>query len=198
MNPRCHKIQSLLMGALLLGFRWVLADNVPVAPLLPDQSETVGPVYTLETSSLQVKIVPSEGGITSLRLWEGEELLDSPLRVEPTLQDEPSTSEVPWENRGWRTHEGNQVVMLARSLGPPLSCRVIHLIELPADGTHLRLTTRITGTGPGDLRLLNPTAHWVLKRPEQLWTRDPIQILSWQQQYTAWSVDWHIEDLSSP
>ncbi len=197
MRMCCHRIQSHLMMTLLVVFCGVRADNVPVAPLLPDQSESGGPVYTLETRSLQVTIVPSEGGITSLRLWGEEELLKSPLRIEPTLQNTPSTSEVPWESRGWRTYEGNQVVMLTRSLGPPLSCRIIQLIELPAEGTHLRVTTRITGTGPGDQRLLKPTAQWTLKRPEHMWTRDPYHILAWQHHYTAWSVNWHIEDLTS-
>lgn len=198
MRLHCHRIQSLLLGVLLSGFCGGLADNVPVAPLLPNQSASAGPVYTLETSALKVTVVPSKGGITSLRLWRGEEILDSPLRIEPTLRDTASMAEVPWESRGWRTHAGDQVVMLTRSLGPPLSCRVIQLIELPADGTHLRLTTRITGTGPGDQRLLKPTAHWTLKRPEHMWTREPFTILAWRREYTAWSVNWNIEDLTSP
>lgn len=192
----CQRVLSILVGVLLWGFSGARSDNVPVAPILPEQSESDGPVYSLNTSSLQVKVRPSRGGITSLRLWESEELLESPIQIGPALQDAATRSEVPWESRGWRTHEGNQVVMLARSLGPPLSCRVIHLIELPSDGTRLRLTTRITGTGPGDQRLLKPSAQWTMKRSEHLWTREPFHILARGHHYTAWSVNWQIEDLT--
>jgi hypothetical protein len=185
------------MVSLLLVCQSLIADNVPVAPLLPRQDTQLGPVYTLESGSMEVVISPSQGGIISLRLWQGNEILETPIQIEFTSLTVSSSPEVPWEHRGWRTHEGNQVVMLHRSLPPPLSCRVIHLIELPTAGDRLRQTTRITGIGPGDQRLLKPTAHWRLKHPEHLWTREPYHIVAWQQYFTAWNVHWHIEDLTS-
>lgn len=197
MAPPFHRSLTFLTVLFLSVLSGTRADNVPVAPLLPDESEGVGPVYTLESNALRVKIVPSEGGITSLRFWQGEEILESPLRIVPASHDIPSAAEVPWESRGWRTHEGNQVVMWTRNLGPPLSCRVIHLIELPVSGSHMRLTTRITGTGPGNQRLLKPSAQWAIKPPEHMWTRGRFRILARRQDFSAWSVDWRIEDLTA-
>ena len=188
---------------------FLFADQIPVAPLHPQTDDTGGEIYRIQAGKLTVTVSPAKGGVVSIQTADEGELLQSPIHVSSSSQA-PSR---PWRHRGWETSEGASVVMLSRSMGPPLSLRVVHLIEIPADGQSLRQVTRITATGPGNPDLIRPAADWRVSPADTLWTRaeadeacggwtqapprhsdTPYRVLGYPGLFAYWSCDWEVEE----
>jgi len=193
---------SLRFSALLIclfGGLIGVSDDVPIAPLLPIEHTTWGKVYILEAEQLEVVVSPEEGAVVSLKHRIAGDFIYSPLRIEPTPKVTTEASLTGnWENRAWRTSEGRQVVMLSRSVGPPLSLRIVHLIEVNATGTTFSQRTRITGTGPGDHSLLGPSFEVGLSPSPDTSLVNDAYSLRYGDIGTTWQSTWSIESPERP
>ncbi|WFB35070.1 hypothetical protein P3T73_12960 [Kiritimatiellota bacterium B12222] len=177
----------------LWGGTFLFADDVPVAPLTKISEPTWGEIYQLSSEGLTVWVSPATAGIVSLKFKGDDEMLEKPIQISAfsaTAQTDPAPL---WENRAWRTSEGRQVVMLTQNFGPPLSLRIVHLIELSASGEQLRQTTRITATGPGDPELLAPQLHIALTPPDRILKKEQLIFTQVQDLLCQWESRWEIE-----
>jgi hypothetical protein len=172
----------------------VVADNVPVAPLNTQKDAEWGEVYQLTTKYFTLLVSPVEAALVSLKFRNGEEHLQAPIKIlAGDFSAFPTTASV-WENRAWRTSEGQQVVMLAKSFGPPLSLRVVHLIETMPDGNAFRQLTRISSTGPGNPSYFKPKLSFHLTATENSESKDPsVLYLNLPDALAAWQVQWQLE-----
>lgn len=167
------------------------ADDVPVAPI-PLKTRTQGTrVYELSNRLIKVSVSPEEAAVISMEHPPGKEWLMAPLRITPAA---PAATSAPWEHRAWKTSEGRQVVMLTKSMGPPLRLRVVHLIELIPGAPSLRQTTRILATGPGQQALLAPELTLGLPVPEERVEISPAHRVLHYKDFTChWNVTWQLE-----
>ncbi|MGA0334523.1 MAG: hypothetical protein ACO3NW_11280 [Kiritimatiellia bacterium] len=174
------------------------ADDVPIAPLGMEQVAPWGEVYTLEAKMLRLVISPETASVVSLQHRISGEWLEAPLRCRAFSEAPRDLQQTDWESRAWRTSEGRQLVMLSRSFGPPLSLRIVHLIELNPEGTGFTQRTRITGTGPGDQSLLTPLLEAPLRRPSELREGPHALFLRYEGIICSWQADWRIESPEQP
>lgn len=172
----------------------VVADNVPVAPLTMQKNADWGEVYQLTTKHFTLLISPTEAAVVSLKFRNGEERLQTPIQILATNLTTDTHPPSNWESRAWRTNEGQQVVMLAKSFGPPLSLRVVHLIETMPEGNAFRQLTRISSTGPGNPALFKPNLFFDLRASENLQRAEPsILFTDLPDALAAWRVQWQLE-----
>lgn len=168
-------------------------DNVPVAPMHAAADADHGEVFTLTARHFRLLVSPRTGEVVSLKFADGVERLTDPIRISALKQPEMHPSPDPWENRAWRTSEGKQVVMLAKSFGPPLSLRVVHVIEVLPERNACRMVSRISATGPGDPELLGPRLSVTLNVDDMPGSEETAVLTGIADGLAAWRHQWHLE-----
>lgn len=181
---------------ILTGLIWIsgilslLADDVPIAPILLETSSNDHQAYQLTSKHLSLQVSPEKGGIVVLNAPGEENFLSSPITFKIS---EDEKNEI-WESRAWRTNEGKQVVMLKKNIMSPQPLRIVHFIELSTTGEKLIQSTRITSLGPGDQHLLRPLYQIALRAPDEEMSIENQTNLSYAENQLLIKTSWEIED----
>lgn len=170
---------------------------MPVAPIQMQKDVVWGDVYAVTTRNLTVLISPEAGEVVSVKIRNGEERLLRPLQLSVSAY-QPDLNPAPkWESRAWRTSDGQQVVMLVKNMGPPLSLRVVKLIEVMPEGNAFSQLTRITATGPGDPAWLSPELSIALALPAQHEIETSVLRAAYPEGLSGVHIRWQIEQPES-
>ena len=158
------------------------ADDIPVAPLPRVVLANGRMGFRLQNERLEVVVDPEAGGVVAVSHRGGTNLLRGTVHTSPIGGDLPEPEPLPleleldsgpiprWQARGWITGEGTRVVMLTQSFSAPVHMRVTRIVQLPAEGSRVLWSTRMTALAPTDVER-TPLTTWTPRFEDaSVWT----------------------------